>query len=752
MKSPYSKFAAVIALAMMIVSCTPGVYSRPAPEPPQQPGEAPLDPGMFPPEAAADTEIWVIETPGASATQASGGSSGISRAKSASGIEEVIVSAVRRHPAYDSPPHTVEEAIPNASDEGRDMQMPAVSHTPWYKDEPPGSASLLAGVPVTGKGEVKYVPLPLKHTDVNAVIEGYVGTVQVKQAYQNPYDTKIEAVYLFPLPERAAISEFLMVIGDRKIRGILRDREEAEALYLQARAQGYRASLLVQHRPNIFEQKVANIEPGKSIDIDITYFHTLEYTDGWYSFVFPTVVGPRYNPPGSSDPIVAVPRGSGTSAGPQPENGVAIEYLKPTERSGHDISIDVEVRAGLAIEEFKSTHEILTEQDEASVKVRLASQEVIPNRDFVLDFRVVGETMKSSLLTHQSASGQGYFTLMLVPPLDGQPSERRAMEMVFVIDCSGSMSGRPLEQAKQAVNAALDKLGEGDSFQIIRFSEGASHFGPAPISATRENLAKARRYLAGLSGSGGTQMIEGIKAALEFPHDPSRLRVVSFMTDGYIGNEAEILAAVNARIDASRIFSFGVGSSVNRYLLNRMAQAGRGVAAYIGLNDSSEEVMDSFFDRISRPVLSDISIDWGEMRVTDAYPSALPELELFTGRPLVMTGKFSGEASQIRVWGARDGERAVFMSSTPIQSGATLAKLWARLRIAELVDLQNYTGDHGGELAEAIRKTALEYQLVTSYTAFVAVDSSAKTLGDHGISVSQAVPAPDGVKYETTIK
>ena len=552
MKSPYSKFAAVIALAMMIVSCTPGVYSRPAPEPPQQPGEAPLDPGMFPPEAAADTEIWVIETPGASATQASGGSSGVSQANSVH-VEEVIVTARARHQAL------IFKNSPEWSDEGRDTQMPAVSHTPWYKDEPPGSASLLAGVPVTGRGEVKYVPLPLKHTDVNAVIEGYVGTVQVKQAYQNPYDTKIEAVYLFPLPERAAISEFLMVIGDRKIRGILRDREEAEALYLQARAQGYRASLLVQHRPNIFEQKVANIEPGKSIDIDITYFHTLEYKDGWYSFVFPTVVGPRYNPPGSSDPIVAVPRGSGTSAGPQPENGVVIEYLKPTERSGHDISIGVEIRAGLAIEEFKSTHEVLTEEDEASVSVRLASQEVIPNRDFVLDFRVVGETMKSSLLTHQSPSGQGYFTLMLVPPLDGQPSERRAMEMVFVIDCSGSMSGRPLEQAKQAVNAALDKLGEGDSFQIIRFSERASHFGPAPISATRENLAKARRYLAGLSGSGGTQMIEGIKAALEFPHDPSRLRVVSFMTDGYIGNEAEILAAVNARIDASRIFSFGVG-------------------------------------------------------------------------------------------------------------------------------------------------------------------------------------------------
>ncbi len=152
---------------------------------------------------------------------------------------------------------------------------------------------------------VTEIPLPLKHTDVDARIEGYVGTVAVTQQFENPYDEKIEAVYMFPLPEKAAVSEFVMTIGERRIRGILREKEEAEAIYRQARAQGYQASLLTQHRPNVFEQKVANIEPGKRIDVDITYYETLAYADGWYSFVFPTVVGPRYNPPGSTDPLQA---------------------------------------------------------------------------------------------------------------------------------------------------------------------------------------------------------------------------------------------------------------------------------------------------------------------------------------------------------------------------------------------------------------------------------------------------------------
>ena len=217
----------------------------------------------------------------------------------------------------------------------------------------PGSGALMATRPSDGEDETR-VPLPLRHTEVQAAVTGYVGTVDVTQQFQNPFDEKIEAVYMFPLPEKAAVSEFVMTIGERRIRGILREKEEAEAIYREARAQGYQASLLTQHRPNIFEQKVANIEPGKRIDVNIRYFHSLAYRDGWYTFVLPTVVGPRYNPPGSRDPVHALPR----SRFQPVSTGAGVRYLRPGERSGHDIGITVKLDAGVAIESIESSHRI----------------------------------------------------------------------------------------------------------------------------------------------------------------------------------------------------------------------------------------------------------------------------------------------------------------------------------------------------------------------------------------------------------
>ena len=619
------------------------------------------------------------------------------------------------------------------------------------RDMDPGSGAMVANLTVEGvPGAPRQVPLPLQHTAVDASVAGHIGTVKVRQRFENPFDTKIEAVYLFPLPERAAVSEFLMVIGDRTIRGIVREKEEAEAIYRHARAQGYRASLLVQRRPNIFEQKVANIEPGGAIDVDITYFHTLNYRDGWYSFVFPMVVGPRYNPPGHADPIAAVPRGGGATN----PGGTAVQYLSPDERSGHDIGIRVRIDAGVAIEEIKSSHEITaTRERPESASVTLAAGTAIPNRDFVLDFRVAGRTVKSNLLTYTDPeSNEGFFTLMLIPPLDTVTVERRPMEMVFVIDCSGSMDGRPLEQAKEAVATALARLEPTDTFQIIRFSDRASRFGRAPLPASEQNLAAARRYLWELDSDGGTQMIKGIRAALDFPHSRTHLRFVSFMTDGYIGNESEILAAVHRRVGASRIFSFGVGSSVNRYLMERMAKAGRGVAAYLGLDDSAEDVMAAFFDRVSRPALTDLEIDWGGMTVSETYPAQLPDL--FVGRPLVVAGRYRGRPRKIAVSGtAGESRRTLTASASPgSTAGPSIAKVWARSKIADLADRQIAGGDPDGEIRDAITRVALRHQLASSYTSFIAVDSSRRTEGSHGVTVHQAVPVPDGVRYDTTVE
>ena len=711
--------------AALLASCS--TKPPPGQVPVAQPEPVPVSDSRSESVVAVD-EIWVIAKP-APAPALDHFQGGI--VEQGGFVEEIMVTATAR----ERPQRTIRSS------------RPPVDETPLD----PGSGAMVVSVPSEADASgTKRVPLPLRHTAVDAAIAGHIGTVQVKQQFANPFDTKIEAVYVFPLPEQAAVTEFLMVIGDRTIRGILREKEEAEAIYREARAQGYRASLLVQRRPNIFEQKVANIEPGKAIDVDITYFHTLAFKDGWYSFVFPTVVGPRFNPPGHSDPIPAIPRG-GNSATP---GATGVEYLAPTERSGHDLGITVRIDAGVQIEELKSTHEIVVTRDEpAAATVQLANRTTIPNRDFVLDFRVAGDTVKSNLMTYKDPeTGEGFFSLMMIPPIDTAGVSRRPMEMVFVIDCSGSMSGRPLEQAKEAVATALARLDPNDTFQIIRFSDDASQFGAAPVRATEPNLAAARRYLANLNSQGGTMMLEGIKAALDFPHNPSRFRFVSFLTDGYIGNESDILAEVHRRLGAARIFSFGVGSSVNRYLLERMAREGRGVAAYLGVNDSAEEVMGAFFDRASHAALTDVEIDWGGMTVSDIYPAQLPDL--FVGRPLVVSGRFEGDPTSVTLSGTVDDSRRSFMLDATDQgtAGPYIAKVWARSNIADLHVRQATVGDPHGEFRDAIRRIALRHQLVSNYTSFVAVDSSELTAGQYGVTVHQAVPVPDGVRYETTVE
>ncbi len=612
-------------------------------------------------------------------------------------------------------------------------------------DDKPGSGAMMIKLPE----EDKEIPLPLKHTDVKGQISGYIAMVEVTQQFHNPYNEKIEAVYVLPLPQNAAVNEFIMIIGDRKIRGIIRERKEAERIYNQARSQGYVASLLTQERPNIFTQKVANIEPGKQIDVNIKYFNTLAYMDGWYEFVFPMVVGPRFNPPCNTDGIGAVGRGQNGISGQKTE----VQYLKPGERNGHDISLSLDIDAGVRIEDTDCSSHVITKNYSTPEKltVELSNLDSIPNKDFVLRFKVAGDTIKHALVTHQDQRG-GFFTLMLYPPENLNNLKRAPMEMIFVLDCSGSMSGQPIAKAKQAIKRALRQLQSEDTFQVIRFSNNASQLGPNPVPATSENIRRAIEYVDKLHGSGGTMMIEGIKAALDFDHDPKRFRLVSFMTDGYIGNETEILAAIYERLGESRIFSFGVGSSVNRYLLDRMAKLGKGAVAYIGLEDNATEIVDLFYERISHPALKDLEIDFGKMKVADVYPNQIPDL--FVGRPIIITGRFENKSNTtIRISGkigdlAQEFNIPVKLDSTAKHPG--IASIWARKQIETLASRAAY--DNDSQLPEKIKQVALEYSLMSAYTSFIAVDSSRQTAGDHGISVAVPVPVPDGVKYETTVQ
>lgn len=608
----------------------------------------------------------------------------------------------------------------------KDEELWVISRPAWAArvndDHYPGTGALMA------KRDSKQIPMPLKHTDVKARVLGYIASVEVQQKFENPYDSKIEAVYVFPLPENSAVDEFVMTIGFRQIRGIIRERAEAETIYERARAQGYVASLLTQERPNIFTQSVANIEPGREIDVNITYYNTLSYMDGWFEFVFPMVVGPRFNPAGST-------------------NGVPVSYLKTGERSGNDIMLHVDLNAGVPIEEFASpTHKIHTERMAADrIVTTLARSDRLPNKDFVLRYRVTSGEIKSGLLTHKDERG-GFFSMMIYPPASMTDQPRHPMEMIFVLDCSGSMNGRPIDQAKKAIREGLKLLKPEDSFQLINFSMSADKLDRRPLPATPQNIRRGLDYLDKLDAEGGTMMFDGIKAALDFYHDPHRLRYVCFLTDGYIGNETDIIEAIQDKLGPARIFSFGVGSSVNRYLLDSMAKVGRGAVAYLLPGTDSGPIMAEFFARASHPALTDLEINWGGMKVKQVYPKVTPDL--YAGRPVLLTGRFQGNLPGSVTVSARNGSGEVQIV-TPVlrrdeSAAPALASIWARAKIADLSFNRKNS-------EREIRKIALDYSLLSQFTAFVAVDSTRRTSGSEGTTVNQAVPVPQGVKYSTTV-
>jgi Ca-activated chloride channel homolog len=641
------------------------------------------------------------------------------------------------------------QSLPSHDEEVWVISRPPEDRVAPRSDTPmPGEGQLMAQR--NEHGSVTLVPVPLKHTDVKASVIGYIASVDVQQQYQNPFSEKIEAVYVFPLPQNAAVNEFIMTVGERRIRGIIRERHEAEQIYQQAKSQGYVASLLTQERPNVFTQAVANIEPGKRIDIDIRYFNTLAYVDGSYEFVFPMVVGPRFNPPGYTDGIGAVPRGNLNGSGQRTN----VPYLARDERSGHDIALTVDIDAGVPIENIESrNHKIATQAlSPTKTRVTLDPADHIPNRDFVLRYQIAGNAVKPALIAQRESSG-GYFTLMLFPPQLLRDLPRQPLEFVFTIDVSGSQSGRPLEQEKAATRYALTHMGPDDTFQVIRFGNTAQKLFPSPQPMTAASVRTALQWVDGFDANEGTMLIDGVHASLLFPHDPSRTRYVAFMTDGFIGNDTEAIAEVHKCLGPARLFSFGVGQSTNRYLLDGLARMGRGACAYLGLNDDANTVMAQYFERISHPALSDIAIDWGDAKVHDVFPEQVPDL--YVGRPVILTGRFDGELPKSILLRAKVAGREQRIE-VPVQQESAdigpkaLPGVWARMKIADLAERAAYEG--GIDLPSQIRQIAMEYNLMSAYTAFVAVDSKTRAAGDHGVTVGVPVPVPEGVRYETTVR
>jgi Ca-activated chloride channel family protein len=697
---------------------------------------------------------WLIVGCAASYTMMAAARSAHGEAASDSGVPAPLAQAeVRGRIEGSHRTNTANQLLPAQSLPSRDEELWVISRPPDervapHSDTPlPGEGRLFATR--NENGAQTLVPVPLKHTDVKASVVGYIASVDVKQQYQNPFDQKIEAVYVFPLPQNAAVNDFVMTVGSRHIRGIIRERHEAEKIYQEAKSQGYVASLLTQERPNVFTQAIANIEPGKRIDVEINYFNTLIYADGAYEFVFPMVVGPRFNPPGYSNGIAPVARGTVGSSGQKTQ----VPYLAPDERSGHDISLSLDIDAGVPIEKIDSrNHKIETKViSPTKTRVTLDSADHIPNRDFVLRYQLAANAVKPALLAQRDGPG-GYFTLMLFPPQLMTDLPRQPLEFVFTIDVSGSQSGRPLEQEKAATRYALTHMGPDDTFQVIRFGNTAQKLFAAPQPATADAVRAALNWVNGFDANEGTMLIDGLHASLLFPHDPSRTRCVAFMTDGFIGNDTEAIAETHKCLGPARVFSFGVGQSTNRYLLDGLARMGRGAVAYLGLNDDANVVMAQYFDRISHPALTDIAVDWGGAKVHDVFPQQIPDL--YVGRPVILTGRYEGELPKsvmlhAKLAGRDQAIEVPVQLTQPDINAKALPAVWARMKIADISDRSAYESEI--DLSGQIRQIAMEYNLLSAYTAFVAVDSMTRTAGDHGVTVGVPVPVPEGVRYETTV-
>ena len=445
---------------------------------------------------------------------------------------------------------------------------------------------------------------PLRHTDVQVRIAGPLARVTVTQEFHNPFAEKIEAVYTFPLPPDSAVDDMTMHVGDRTIRGLIKPRDEARKIYEEARRTGRIASLLDQERPNIFTQAVANILPGATVKIQIAYVETVPYEAGAYSFNFPMVVAPRYMP------RRGVPDAARIAPPVTPEGT----------RAGHDISVEVHLDAGVPIESLESrTHEVSIDRpNPRQAVVKLRDKAVIPNKDFILKYGVAGRRIEDAVLTHT-----GYFTLLLQPPDRVQPEEIAPKELVFVLDTSGSMSGFPIEKAKEAMGLALDGLHPRDTFNLITFAGDTHILFPNPVPATAENRRLAREFLSSRSGGGGTEMMKAIRAALAPSDAPERTRVVCFMTDGEVGNDLEILAEVQRHPNA-RVFAFGIGSSVNHFLLDGMARYGRGEVEYVGLQDDGSAAARRFHERVNSPAAHRYLHRLGRPRRHRSLPRAHP--------------------------------------------------------------------------------------------------------------------------------
>jgi Ca-activated chloride channel family protein len=581
---------------------------------------------------------------------------------------------------------------------------------------------------VKGDGD-RAEAFPLEATDVDVQVAGVIAEVTVRQVYRNAGAGPIEALYVFPASTRAAVHALQMRIGDRVVKAVIKEREEARRTYEAAKAEGASASLLEQQRPNVFQMNVANVLPGDRIEVELRYSELLVPEDGVYELVYPTVVGPRY----SNRP----------EAGAPPEHHfVANPYLRKGEPNPTRFTIAARVQAGLPVLELGSpSHGVdvaYTSPTEAAVK--LAAKETEPaNRDFILRYRLQDARIQTGLLLHRGAD-ESFFLLMVQPPQRVAPSSLPPREFVFIVDVSGSMNGFPLEVTKKLMRGLLGTLRPEDRFNLLLFA-GSSHLlAPASLEATPENLTLALDTIDRHPGSGGTELLPALDKALALPGG-DMARSIVIVTDGYVDVEAEAFERIRKGAGAAAVYAFGIGSAVNRHLIEGLAHAGHGEPAIVTGPEEAAGAVARFQRYVESPLLHDVEIDFGGLDVSDVEPAQVPMLT--AERPLIVTGKWKGSARGPITVRGRQGA-APWSTTVDVPSAGSLPALrtlWARERLRVVSDFAGPGVDNRPEIVAL----GLKYGLLTRYTSFVAVDEVVRNASGEAETVPQPLPLPKNV-------
>ena len=572
--------------------------------------------------------------------------------------------------------------------------------------------------------EQGYTTATLMNTDVEMKVSGLVARVSVRQEFRNEGSEWVEGIYVFPLPDAAAVDRMRLHIGDRFIEGEIQEKEHAKKIYEKAKQAGKKASLVEQQRANLFTTSVANVAPGERVVVEIEYLEDIRYEDGRFSIRFPMTLTPRYIG-GTSLPDKV---GNGWSGDTDRVPDASLVTPPMVSGSpGHNITLTANVNAGMPLEIIASRyHPVSVAEENGRYTVTLSGGPVKMDHDFELVWQPVRSAAPRAMAFTETIEGKPYHLLMVMPPDQDEPTPvLMPREMILIIDTSGSMHGVSIAQAKRAVHLALKGLQPTDRFNVIEFNSNTNALHTTSVSASAPNIANALNFVQQLQANGGTEMRPALSMALSTPPQVTHLRQIVFVTDGSVGYEDEMFTMIEEKLGNSRLFTVGIGSSPNSMFMHKAAEAGRGSYTFISALHEVREKMEDLFRKLEHPQVTDIEIQWPSSVVVDSYPDTVPDLYL--GEPVTVKAGASGEyraADTVRISG--NSVAGAWTTTLPLQSSLQsegIGALWARARIAELIGDERRHGDPV-EIRGSIVATAIGHHLVSKYTSLVAVDKT----------------------------